>query len=93
VLDNARMVDTLDEALDGISHLCATAMTPRDFGPPTRTPREHFEMLLKGELDVRLQTGTGGSVFGFRRGRCGRIAPSACNQKGVAFCSAASALA
>jgi tRNA/rRNA methyltransferase len=47
------MVDTLDEALDGISHLCATAMTPRDFGPPTRTPREHFEMLMKGELDVR----------------------------------------
>ncbi|MEG3002266.1 MAG: RNA methyltransferase [Comamonas sp.] len=53
VLGNARIVETLDEALDGISHLCATAMTPRDFGPPTRTPRQHFEMLLKGELDVR----------------------------------------
>ena len=53
VLGNARIVDTLDEALDGISHLCATAMTPRDFGPPTRTPRQHFEMLMKGELDVR----------------------------------------
>lgn len=50
VLDNARIVETLDEALDGISHLCATAMTPRDFGPPTRSPREHFEMLLKSEL-------------------------------------------
>ncbi|MDA8521619.1 RNA methyltransferase [Acidovorax sp. NCPPB 4044] len=49
VLENARIVDTLDEALDGISHLCATAMTPRDFGPPTRTPREHFELLLKRE--------------------------------------------
>jgi len=49
VLNNARIVDTLDEALDGISHLCATAMTPRDFGPPTRAPREHFEMLLKKE--------------------------------------------
>ncbi len=35
VLEKARMVATLDEALDGISHLCATAMTPRDFGPPT----------------------------------------------------------
>ena len=46
VLDKTRIVDTLDEALDGISHLCATAMTPRDFGPPTRSPREHFEMLL-----------------------------------------------
>ncbi|KQR45801.1 RNA methyltransferase [Acidovorax sp. Leaf160] len=49
VLANARIVDTLDEALDGISHLCATAMTPRDFGPPTREPRAHFEMLLKSE--------------------------------------------
>ena len=45
VLNNARVVDTLDEALDGISHLGATAMTPRDYGPPTRTPRQHFEML------------------------------------------------
>jgi tRNA/rRNA methyltransferase len=52
VLHNARIVDTLDEALDGISHLCATAMTPRDFGPPTRTPREHFELLLKDDLKV-----------------------------------------
>ncbi|WCM89823.1 RNA methyltransferase [Acidovorax sp. NCPPB 3576] len=49
VLENARIVATLDEALDGISHLCATAMTPRDFGPPTRSPREHFELLLKNE--------------------------------------------
>ena len=36
VLEKCRIVDTLDEALDGITHLCATAMTPRDFGPPTR---------------------------------------------------------
>lgn len=50
VLNNARIVATLDEALDGITHLCATAMTPRDFGPPTRSPREHFELLLKKEL-------------------------------------------
>jgi tRNA/rRNA methyltransferase len=48
VLDRARVVDTLDEALDGVSHLCATAMTPRDFGPPTRAPREHFAQLLAG---------------------------------------------
>ncbi|MBU0890459.1 MAG: RNA methyltransferase [Gammaproteobacteria bacterium] len=52
VLDNARIVATLDEALDGISHLCATAMTPRDFGPPTAAPRAHFEMLLKKELSA-----------------------------------------
>lgn len=42
VLRKARAVDTLDEALDGLTHLCATVMTPRDFGPPTATPREHF---------------------------------------------------
>ena len=46
VLDKTRIVDSLEEALDGISHVCATAMTPRDFGPPTRSPREHFEFLL-----------------------------------------------
>jgi tRNA/rRNA methyltransferase len=46
VLANTRVVDTLDEALDGITHLCATAMTPRDFGPPTRAPREHFAALM-----------------------------------------------
>ncbi len=46
VLDKTRIVDTLEEALDGISHVCATAMTPRDFGPPTRSPRAHFELLL-----------------------------------------------
>ena len=50
VLHNARIVATLDEALDGMSHLCATAMTPRDFGPPTSAPRAHFELLLKREL-------------------------------------------
>ena len=50
VLKNARIVETLDDALDGMPHLCATAMTPRDFGPPTRAPRAHFELLLNQEL-------------------------------------------
>jgi tRNA/rRNA methyltransferase len=45
VLERTRIVATLDEALDGISHVCATAMTPRDFGPPTRHPREHLAAL------------------------------------------------
>lgn len=45
VLEKARIVATLDEALDGVTHLCATAMTPRDFGPPTHAPREHFATL------------------------------------------------
>jgi tRNA/rRNA methyltransferase len=39
VLERVRVVDRLDEALEGLSHLCATAMTPRDFGPPTHAPR------------------------------------------------------
>ena len=42
VLRNARVVETLDEALEGMTHLCATAMVARDFGPPTRTPRQHL---------------------------------------------------
>ncbi|MDR0275981.1 MAG: RNA methyltransferase, partial [Burkholderiaceae bacterium] len=50
VLERARIVPTLDDALAGTTHLCATVMTPRDFGPPTRSPREHFELLLKKEL-------------------------------------------
>jgi tRNA/rRNA methyltransferase len=50
VLEKCRIVETLDEALDGMTHLCATAMTPRDFGPPTVTPREHFALLSKQEL-------------------------------------------
>jgi tRNA/rRNA methyltransferase len=48
VLEKCRIVETLDEALDGMTHLCATAMTPRDFGPPTITPREHFAHLVAG---------------------------------------------
>ncbi|TXH90382.1 MAG: RNA methyltransferase [Rhodoferax sp.] len=77
VLEKCRIVDTLDEALDGMSHLCATAMTPRDFGPPTRTPREHFELLQKQEL--------------LAQSACGPEADLACNpglqsaQQGIAF--------
>lgn len=45
VLARTRIVATLEEALDGISHVCATAMTARDFGPPCRPPREHLAAL------------------------------------------------
>jgi len=45
VLASARIVASLTEALEGIAHVCATAMTPRDFGPPTAAPREHFASL------------------------------------------------
>jgi tRNA/rRNA methyltransferase len=51
ILARARVVATLDEALDGVSHLCATAMTPRDFGPPTRAPREHLAGLVQAAGD------------------------------------------
>jgi tRNA/rRNA methyltransferase len=45
VLQASREVATLDEALQGASWVVATAMTPRDFGPPTFAPREHFAAL------------------------------------------------
>ena len=60
VLAKARVVKTLDEALDGVTHLCATAMTPRDFGPPTRSPRAHFDQLNKSK-------GCIGFLFGSER--------------------------
>ncbi|CAM8638604.1 LasT rRNA methylase [Comamonadaceae bacterium] len=62
VLDKCRIVETLDEALDGITHLCATAMTPRDFGPPTTTPREHFEALSKKELLAQTPSAPGNDL-------------------------------
>jgi tRNA/rRNA methyltransferase len=50
VLARARIVGSLAEALDGVTHACATAMTPRDFGPPTFAPRPHFaELAPRGE--------------------------------------------
>jgi tRNA/rRNA methyltransferase len=58
VLAKARVVDTLDEALEGMTHLCATAMTPRDFGPPTRQPREHLASLARGEHAVAFLFGS-----------------------------------
>eukprot|EP01036_Dinobryon_divergens_P040390 gene40390-53393_t len=64
VLKNARIVDTLDDALDGMTHLCATAMTPRDFGPPTRAPREHFRMLLNQELLAHVSIGFKADLIG-----------------------------
>jgi tRNA/rRNA methyltransferase len=47
VLDRARVVACLAEALDGVTYACATAMTPRDFGPPTFAPRELFTTLAR----------------------------------------------
>ncbi len=58
ILVRARIVASLNEALDGIHHACATAMTPRDFGPPTHAPRPHFETLRDSALRVALVFGS-----------------------------------
>jgi tRNA/rRNA methyltransferase len=60
VLTRARIVPSLTDALDGISFACATAMTPRDFGPPTHAPRPLFESLAPGPHRL-------GFVFGSER--------------------------
>src|SRR3954471_17349548 len=60
VLQKARAVETLEEALEGVTHLCATVMTARDFGPPTRTPREHLGPLAATGASV-------GFLFGSER--------------------------
>lgn len=58
VLHKARIAATLDEALEGVSYLCATAMTPRDFGPPTFTPREHLPGLASSSQSVAFLFGS-----------------------------------
>ena len=58
VLANARVVSTFADALDGITCACATAMTPRDFGPPTRAPRALFGELAAGTHRVALVFGS-----------------------------------
>ena len=58
VLAGARVVATLAEALGGIAHVCATAMTPRDFGPPTAAPREHFAALAPAPPDIAFVFGS-----------------------------------
>ena len=62
VLARARIVGTLAEALEGVDHACATAMTPRDFGPPTFAPRQRFATLA-GE-GHRVAFVFGGERFG-----------------------------
>ena len=80
VLDKARIVETLDEALDGMTHLCATAMTPRDFGPPTAAPRGHFAGLLLN-IEQTIECGRGKTSYLMRESRPdAAVAP-----QGVAF--------
>ena len=63
VLERTRVVATLAEALDGVTYACATAMTPRDFGPPTHAPRELFATLA-AEPPARVAFVFGGERFG-----------------------------
>lgn len=62
ILVRARIVDTLAEALDGVTYAIGTAMTPRDFGPPTITPREGLPALAQASPAQRV-----GFVFGCER--------------------------
>lgn len=58
ILVRARIVPTLAEALDGVQVACATAMTPRDFGPPTVAPRPYFEELAASAARVAFVFGS-----------------------------------
>ncbi|MDZ5456607.1 RNA methyltransferase [Azohydromonas lata] len=58
ILARARIVDSLPAALEGISYACATAMTPRDFGPPTFAPRELLPSLAAGPHRVAFVFGS-----------------------------------
>lgn len=62
ILVRARVVETLAEALDGVTYAIGTAMTPRDFGPPTITPREGLAALAAQVPAQRV-----GFVFGSER--------------------------
>ncbi|HYR26132.1 MAG TPA: RNA methyltransferase [Aquabacterium sp.] len=62
ILVRARIVDTLAEALEGVTYAIGTAMTPRDFGPPTLTPRQGLASLAQHSPAHKL-----GFVFGSER--------------------------
>ena len=58
VLAATRVVATLGEALAGVTWAGATAMTPRDFGPPTFAPREIFAELATSARRVAFVFGS-----------------------------------
>jgi len=62
VLAGARVAATLADALAGMQVACATAMTPRDFGPPVFAPRERLPALAAQGQSV---------AFVFGGERCG----------------------
>src|SRR5262245_52873440 len=58
VLQKARAVATLDEALEGMTYVMGTVMTPRDFGPPTHNPREHLGEIAATDHNVAFLFGS-----------------------------------
>lgn len=62
VLAGARVVPRLADALEGMQFVCATAMTPRDFGPPTFSPRDRLPALAADGMAVAFLFG--GERFG-----------------------------
>lgn len=67
VLERARIVPTLDLALDGVQHLCATVMVARDFGPPTFAPRSYLEALAAPSRAGATPPPAVGFLFGSER--------------------------
>jgi tRNA/rRNA methyltransferase len=62
VLAQARVVNDLAQALAGMHYICATAMTPRDFGPPAFAPRDRLPALASEGVAVAFVFG--GERFG-----------------------------
>ena len=64
ILVRAKIVDTLAEALADSDHAIATAMTPRDFGPPTLPPRTGLQALAASDTPRRLAFVFGSERYG-----------------------------
>jgi tRNA/rRNA methyltransferase len=62
VMSRARVVGSLGAALADVQFVCATAMTPRDFGPPVFTPRDRLPALAAEAQSVAFVFG--GERFG-----------------------------
>jgi tRNA/rRNA methyltransferase len=62
VMDRARVVASLADALEDVAFACATAMTPRDFGPPVFAPRDRLPALAAEGQSVAFVFG--GERFG-----------------------------
>jgi len=77
VLQHARIVASLDEALEDMTVVCATAMTARDFGPPTMSPRQFCTQWGESAaretaaLEADAAAGGGGVAFLFGSERFG----------------------